>query len=109
MIRRPPRSTLFPYTTLFRSGGHPLRTAVGIQAAFAALFLAVALAERERIEADVFEGSSALYWVLVVGVVAYAVSYFARGWLAGHSRFGLYGGSVLVSSSLCCLFSPVVV
>src|SRR2546430_3166786 len=34
MIRRPPRSTLFPYTTLFRSGqqpvmpGHPL---VGLQ------------------------------------------------------------------------------
>src|SRR3712207_7793744 len=26
MIRRPPRSTLFPYTTLFRSiGGRPLR------------------------------------------------------------------------------------
>src|SRR2546428_6361040 len=25
MIRRPPRSTLFPYTTLFRSRGGPLR------------------------------------------------------------------------------------
>src|SRR2546430_13351687 len=25
MIRRPPRSTLFPYTTLFRSGGSDLR------------------------------------------------------------------------------------
>src|SRR2546422_8611679 len=25
MIRRPPRSTLFPYTTLFRSGGDRLR------------------------------------------------------------------------------------
>src|SRR3712207_7730510 len=25
MIRRPPRSTLFPYTTLFRSGALPLR------------------------------------------------------------------------------------
>src|SRR3989442_3906328 len=25
MIRRPPRSTLFPYTTLFRSGRHALR------------------------------------------------------------------------------------
>src|SRR5437868_10543845 len=25
MIPRPPRSTLFPYTTLFRSGGGPLR------------------------------------------------------------------------------------
>src|SRR5688572_31796851 len=24
MIRRPPRSTLFPYTTLFRSAGRPL-------------------------------------------------------------------------------------
>src|SRR2546427_10928405 len=24
MIRRPPRSTLFPYTTLFRSQAHPL-------------------------------------------------------------------------------------
>src|SRR3712207_9057541 len=33
MIRRPPRSTLLPYTTLFRSGGVPgdghLRTVVG--------------------------------------------------------------------------------
>src|SRR2546422_2314635 len=25
MIRRPPRSTLFPYTTLFRSNGNPER------------------------------------------------------------------------------------
>src|SRR5260370_7475930 len=25
MIRRPPRSTLFPYTTLFRSSRHPAR------------------------------------------------------------------------------------
>src|SRR5258708_21036600 len=25
MIRRPPRSTLFPYTTLFRSAGHHAR------------------------------------------------------------------------------------
>src|SRR2546430_13632681 len=27
MIRRPPRSTLFPYTTLFRSGGPQMRAA----------------------------------------------------------------------------------
>src|SRR3712207_8251927 len=27
MIRRPPRSTLFPYTTLFRSGQHTLALA----------------------------------------------------------------------------------
>src|SRR2546430_4918205 len=29
MIRRPPRSTLFPYTTLFRSEGHQVAVAVG--------------------------------------------------------------------------------
>src|SRR3712207_8751119 len=28
MIRRPPRSTLFPYTTLFRSGGLRLKSEV---------------------------------------------------------------------------------
>src|SRR5258705_9956937 len=27
MIRRPPRSTLFPYTTLFRSGRSPIKEA----------------------------------------------------------------------------------
>jgi O-antigen/teichoic acid export membrane protein len=89
--------------------GHPLRTAVVIQAVFAALFLAVALAFRERIERDVFDGSAALYWVLVVGVMAYAASYFARGWLAGHSRFGLYGGLVLLESCSRCLFALAVV
>src|SRR3712207_6881354 len=32
MIRRPPRSTLFPYTTLFRSGveGQPLEREAGV-------------------------------------------------------------------------------
>src|SRR5437016_7184047 len=28
MIRRPPRSTLFPYTTLFRSGRRPFRPSI---------------------------------------------------------------------------------
>ncbi len=36
--------------------------------------------------------------VLVVGTLAYAASYFARGWLAGHERFGLFGGLVLMES-----------
>jgi O-antigen/teichoic acid export membrane protein len=90
-------------------GGHRLRTAVTIQAAFAALFLVVALSARERIERDVFDGSATLYWVLVVGVVAYGASYFARGWLAGHSRFALYGGLVLLESCSRCLFALAVV
>src|SRR2546430_13094852 len=37
MIRRPPRSTLFPYTTLFRSGRWWGTTAHGISANFADL------------------------------------------------------------------------
>src|SRR2546426_7304715 len=32
MIRRPPRSTLFPYTTLFRSGVHLLLQVAGQEA-----------------------------------------------------------------------------
>jgi O-antigen/teichoic acid export membrane protein len=36
--------------------------------------------------------------VLVVGVLAYAGSYFARGWLAGHEAFALYGSLVFLES-----------
>src|SRR3954453_20541936 len=90
-------------------GGHPLPIALSLQAAVAALFLVIALSFRQKIVDDVFDGSEALYWVLVVGVVAYAASYFARGWLAGHSRFGLYGGLVLLESCSRCLFALAVV
>ena len=69
-----------------------------IQAAFALIFLAVALALHDKLVNDVFEHQSALYDVLVVGTLAYAASYFARGWLAGHQRFGLFGGLVLMES-----------
>jgi O-antigen/teichoic acid export membrane protein len=41
-------------------------------------------------------------------VLAYAASYFARGFLAGHHRFGLYGGLVLMEASSRCLFALAV-
>ena len=88
--------------------GHPLRVALTIQLGAAAVFLALALAFREPIRDDVFDGSDELYWVLVVAVLAYAASYFARGWLAGHQRFGLYGGLVLLESCSRCLFALAV-
>jgi O-antigen/teichoic acid export membrane protein len=87
------------------AGGHPLRIALTIQLGFAALFLVIALVLRSTITNDVFDGSSTLYWVLVVAVISYAASYFARGWLAGHQRFGLYGGLVLLESCSRCLFA----
>jgi O-antigen/teichoic acid export membrane protein len=92
------------------SGGGHLRIALLIQAAFAATFLATALTARDLIQNDLFDGSSALYWVLVVGVLAYAASYFARGFLAGHQRFALYGALVLLeaASRLCFVLAVIV-
>jgi O-antigen/teichoic acid export membrane protein len=93
-----------------RSGGSHLRVALLIQAAFAAAFLAAALAARHLLQDDVFDGSAALYWILVVGVLAYAASYFARGFLAGHQRFALYGALVfLEATSRVCFALAVVV
>jgi O-antigen/teichoic acid export membrane protein len=87
---------------------HSLRVPLLLQGAFALAFLAVALPLRETLTEDVFDGSETLYWVLVGSVIAYAASYFARGWLAGNQRFGLYGGLVLLESCGRFLF-PVAV
>jgi len=78
---------------------HFLRFAGLIQVGFCALFLGVALPLREEVVANTFNGSSFLYWVLVTGTLLYAASYFARGWLAGHKYFGLYGGLVLMEAT----------
>ena len=83
---------------------HSLRTPLLLQGLFALVFLVVALALRDWLTNDVFDGSDTLYWVLVGGVVAYGASYFARGWLAGNQRFGLYGGLVLLESFSRLLF-----
>src|SRR3954452_15422233 len=50
--------------------GHPLRTPLLIQAGFALGFLICALALKGPIQDDLFDGSAALYWVLVVAVLA---------------------------------------
>jgi len=88
--------------------GSELRIAATIQLALGVGFAVVALVLRGPIEDDLFAGSSTLYWVLVVGVLAYAASYFARGYLAGHRRFHLYGGLVLMEASSRCLFALAV-
>jgi O-antigen/teichoic acid export membrane protein len=76
------------------AGGHPLRVPLTLQGGFAVAFAVIALAARAPIE-DAFDGSATLYWTFVAAGVAYAASYFARGYLAGHRWFGLYGGLVL--------------
>ncbi len=89
-------------------GTHHLRVAATIQLALGVAFAVVALALRGPIEDDLFGGSSTLYWILVVAVLAYAASYFARGYLAGHRLFPLYGGLVLMEASSRCLFALAV-
>ncbi len=88
--------------------GHPLRVPGLIQFGVALVFLGAALALAHPIEHDLFDGSSSLFWILVVGVLAYAASYFARGWLAGHQLFGLYGGLVFLESTSRFLFALAV-
>jgi O-antigen/teichoic acid export membrane protein len=111
IIYRPVEQLLSHTIAARRAQGHeshPLRVALTIQMSAALLFLVIALAFRPQIEDQVFDGSAALYWVLVVAVLAYAASYFARGWLAGHKWFGLYGGLVLLESVSRCLFALAV-
>jgi len=77
---------------------HPLRVPISIQAGFALAFLLIALALRVRLVNEVFDHYRALYDVLLAGTLAYGASYFARGWLAGHEYFALYGGLVLMEA-----------
>ena len=89
--------------------GQSLRVPAAIQIGFASVFLIIAIVMRDQIQNGMFDGSSALYWILVVGVVAYGASYFARGWLAGQERFALYGGLVFLESTSRFLFALAVV
>ena len=92
-----------------QAGTRHLRVAATIQLALGLLFAGAALLLRGPLEDGLFGGSETLYWVLVVAVLAYAASYFARGFLAGHRRFGLYGGLVLMEAVSRCLFALAVV
>ncbi len=86
---------------------HSLRVPVSIQLSFALIYVVVALALRSTLVAHVFDHSGGLYDVLVAGTVAYAASYFARGWLAGHQYFALYGGLVLMEATSRVCFALV--
>jgi O-antigen/teichoic acid export membrane protein len=111
LIYRPVEQLLSRTIASHRARGHAshsLRVPLTIQISASIAFLAVALALRVPIRDDLFDGSNALYWILVVAVLAYAASYFARGWLAGHEKFGLYGGLVLLESCSRCLFAVAV-
>ncbi|MEA2427312.1 MAG: hypothetical protein QOF37_940 [Thermoleophilaceae bacterium] len=90
-------------------GNEHLRVAATIQLALAAVYIVAALLLRHQIEHGLFNGHSSLYWVLLIAVPAYAASYFARGFLAGNKRLGLYGVLVFLESISRCAFALLAV
>jgi O-antigen/teichoic acid export membrane protein len=91
-----------------QTGSEHLRVAATLQLGLGALFAVLALVFRHTIEHDLFDGDAALYWILFVAVLAYAASYFARGFLAGSRKLGLYGGLVFIESIARCAFALAV-
>jgi len=88
--------------------GRPMRVASTIQLGLAAFFAVLALALRGPIEDDLLEGNETLYWVFFGAVLFYAASYFARGFLAGQRRFGLFTALILSESVFRTLFAVLV-
>jgi O-antigen/teichoic acid export membrane protein len=78
-----------------QSISQPMRVASTIQLGLAIFFAVLALALRGPIQNDLLEGNETLYWVFFSSVLFYAASYFARGFLAGAQRFGLFVALIL--------------
>lgn len=90
-------------TATARGEAHPrLREPLLIQSGFALVLVTAAFVARGTLEDQL--GSATLFWILVAAGVAYAASYFARGFVAGHQWFALYGGLVLFESVARILF-----
>jgi O-antigen/teichoic acid export membrane protein len=92
--------------------GEPLsatmRVASTIQIGLSLSFAVVALALRGPIQNGVLEGNETLYWVFFSAVLFYAASYFARGFLAGSKRFGLFVALILSESCFRTIFAVLV-
>jgi O-antigen/teichoic acid export membrane protein len=88
--------------------GQPMRVASLIQLGLSLFFTVVALALRGPIQDGVLEGNEALYWVFFSSVLFYAASYFARGFLAGSQRFGLFVALILSESCFRTIFAVMV-
>jgi O-antigen/teichoic acid export membrane protein len=86
----------------------PTLVATKIQLGLAAGFSALTLLLREPIEDGLLGGNETLYWVFFSAVLFYAASYFARGYLAGHGRFGLFTALILSESVFRTLFAVLV-
>ena len=88
--------------------GHVLKIAGLIQGTVTTLAVVVMLALKGPLTDELLDGSTTLYWVLVVGVAAFGADYYARGFLAGRRQFGFYA-TLLVLEGASRLVFPVAV
>jgi O-antigen/teichoic acid export membrane protein len=88
--------------------GQPMRVAATIQFGLSLFFAVIALALRNLIQNDLLSGNETLYWVFFTSVLFYAASYFARGFLAGEQRFGLFVALILSESCFRTIFAVMV-
>lgn len=86
----------------------PMKVASTIQFGLSLIFAVLALALRGPIQNDLLEGNETLYWVFFTSVLFYAASYFARGFLAGKQRFGLFVALILSESCFRTIFAVLV-
>jgi O-antigen/teichoic acid export membrane protein len=88
--------------------GSALRAAAAFQAAIMVAFAGCALALRGPLEDGLFSGSESLYWIYVGAVLAFAVGFFARGYLAGEGRFAILAGLIIAESLARAAFALAV-
>jgi O-antigen/teichoic acid export membrane protein len=88
--------------------GQPMRVAATIQLGLGLVFAVLALAFRDPLQNDMLEGNETLYWIFFSAVLFYAASYFARGFLAGSRRFGLFTALILSESVFRTSFAVLV-
>lgn len=111
-LYRPVEQLLSRHISEHTAKGEPIdgtvRNASLIQLGLAALFAVLALSFRGPLQNDLLEGNETLYWVFFSAVLFYAASYFARGFLAGQKRFGLFTALILSESVFRTLFAVLV-
>lgn len=88
--------------------GQPMRVAAKIQLGLGLAFAVLALALRGPLQDGLLEGNETLYWIFFSAVLFYAASYFARGFLAGSRRFGLFTALILSESVFRTMFAVLV-
>ncbi len=88
--------------------GEPMRVAARIQLGLGVAFATLALLLRGPLQDHLLKGNETLYWIYFSAVLGYAASYFARGYLAGERRFGLFSLLILSESIFRTSFAVIV-